>query len=83
MVSVEGLLAPDLDSVLSFPHVGRPLEDDQAQEFVGTEGVASRDDPNVIFFFLIKKHQNELELGKTSVEKPVWLGAQFTWMGWN
>lgn len=51
MVSVEGLLAPDLDSVLSFPHVGRPLEDDQAQEFVGTEGVASRDDPNVIFFF--------------------------------
>lgn len=43
-------MAPNLDSVLS-SLVGRPLEDDQVQEFVGTEGVASRDDPSVIFFF--------------------------------
>lgn len=55
---------------MSSPYMGRPLE---VVRFKDSWELKERPAQRDFFFFLIKKHQNELELGKTPTEKPGWL----------
>lgn len=87
-IYIQGLLDPLLQLITLFNDVPSPPYGDH-QRMVGLkDSWELKEWPaagklHSVFFFLIKKHQNELEIGKTSREKPGWLWAQFARMGWT